>query len=274
MTSFFKKLNTIAERVYSDFILPSRLHEWQLFLQTALDNAYEIHSVASFSTLLAGGRLGRKKYLIIRHDIDTDITTAEKMWEVEKQLQIISSYYFRLSTLDIVLMQKIVKQGGEASYHYEELATFAKQKGITNKQDILCHLDTIRGIFKSNLESLRNQTGIAMHTVASHGDWMNRKLGITNCVILDDKDFRKELGIELETYDPGFMNFVTSRHADAPFPTFWKPENPVNALERQEQVIYVLVHPRQWRANIRVNAIDNLLRVWEGIVFFFKTRKN
>ncbi|NOT86432.1 MAG: hypothetical protein HOP02_16990 [Methylococcaceae bacterium] len=266
------KLKVLAYRIYSDFIRPSRLNEWHLFLQTVLDNGYEIHSVASFWDVLNSNQLSeKKKYFILRHDIDTDTSTARKMWEIEKQLQVTSSHYFRLSTIDISLMQEIDNYGGEASYHFEELATYAKTIGITDKEEVLGHLDIIRAMFKKNLEALREQTGIPMRTVASHGDWMNRQLGVTNCVILDDKNFRKELRLELEVYDPEFMNAVTSRHADAPYPVFWNPNNPLNAIQNQEKVIYLLVHPRQWRANILVNLIDNLYRVWEGVIFFFKT---
>lgn len=191
-------IKQIANRIYTDFFLPDRLPEWEYFLCKAIENDYFICSIEEFQKKIRTNSVDKSKnYLIIRHDIDTDLSTAKKIWALEKKLKLFTSYYFRLSTINTPLMKDINDCGGEASYHFEELATYAKHKGFTNKKEALAHLDTIRGIFKKNLESLRMQTGAPMHIVASHGDWMNRKLGVTNCVILDDKVFRKDLGIEL-----------------------------------------------------------------------------
>lgn len=250
--------------------MPNRLDEWQLILKSALNKGYTIHSVKTFSKI---EKQDNKKYLIIRHDIDTDTSTARKLWELEKKLKITNtSYYFRRSTIDINLMKAIEESGGEASYHYEELATFAKRAGLASKIEVLKRLNSIQNEFKENISHLRQQSSLEMSTVASHGDWMNRKLDITNSVILEDRSFRKDVGVEIEAYDQDFMKFITSRHADAVYPKFWSPENPMNAIERGEHVIYILIHPRQWRSNIIVNMIDNLGRIFESINFYIKSR--
>ena len=69
------------------------------------------------------------KLLILRHDIDTDIETTRAMWRVERELGIKTSYFFRLSTVDLPLMREIEACGGSVGYHFEELATAAKPKG-------------------------------------------------------------------------------------------------------------------------------------------------
>lgn len=193
------------------------------------------------------------------------------MWEIEKAIGMQTSYYFRLSTFDIPMMQEIESEGGEASYHYEELATYAKRNGLGNRETVLSALDIIREAFVQNLIRLRKQSGIPMRIVASHGDWINRRLGLPNWVILKDPVFRQEVKVELEVYDREFMRFVTSRYSDAPYPTFWRPGDPLNSILAGEKVVYILVHPRHWQRNVPVNLMDDIGRLWEGIAFSFKS---
>jgi len=58
---------------------------------------------------------------------------------------------------------------------------------------------------------------------------------------------------------------VDSRHADVRYPGMWSPCDPREAFESGAGVIYVLVHPRQWRANRWANVVDNVGRLAEGI---------
>mgnify|MGYP006145381963 CR=1 FL=1 len=67
--------------------------------------------------------------LVHRHDIDTDLPTARRMFALEQKHGVRASYYFRLSTLDFGLMRDIERYGSEASYHYEEIATYANAVG-------------------------------------------------------------------------------------------------------------------------------------------------
>src|SRR6266700_6209585 len=79
--STFSRANRIwrkaCYRLYSDLLMPNRLDLFDRLLQTAIDCGYETHSILSFWQLLeAGRRLSGKKYLILRHDVDTDAATA------------------------------------------------------------------------------------------------------------------------------------------------------------------------------------------------------
>ena len=111
-------------RFYSDFLMPSRLHEYALLIEKSIDSGYEVHSVESFWDEIKKNFAKTQKYLILRHDIDTDIKTANAIFNIEKSLGVKGSYYFRLNTLDIELMQRINEYGSEASYHYELLHLF------------------------------------------------------------------------------------------------------------------------------------------------------
>src|SRR5215475_11771773 len=256
-------------RIYADFFMPSRLETYREFLCNAIYRGYEICSIDFlWQKIKSNGEIeSQKKYLVLRHDVDTDTATAKVMWHLEKSLNVKSSYYFRLSTVDIDLMQKIALAGGEASYHFEEIATLATKKRLKRREDILPYMPYIRSMFKDNLNLLRKKSNLPMKIVASHGDFVNRKLGMPNWEILQDNSFRHEVNIELEVYDHAFSQYITSRHSDTSFPHFWQPGNPLQAVQTGMHIIYVLVHPRSWRANPRENFRDDIKRAWEGFCY-------
>ncbi|TBL70839.1 hypothetical protein [Paenibacillus thalictri] len=259
-------LASIRNRIYSDFFLPSRLNEYREMLLTAQNRGYEMHSIRSFWRLIqAGGVRPEQKYFINRHDIDTDLSVTRCMWEIEQELGVPASYYFRLSTLDFELMKEIEAGGSEASYHYEEIASDAKLRGYKSKEAVNVHMGRIQRLFADNLIHLRRSTGLPMEIVASHGDFVNRILGLSNHALLQNKALRESLGIELEVYDDSFMKYVTSRHSDMIYPKFYKPTSPFDAIQGGQHVIYFLSHPRHWRANPKENLLDDINRVWEGV---------
>lgn len=189
------------------------------------------------------------------------------MFKIEKELGVKTSYYFRISTIDIRFMQEINEYGSEASYHFEELATYAKLHRIKDAKNIYKNLGEIQGIFEHNIIWLREKSGLKLNIVASHGDFVNRYLKIPNHVILDDLEFRNKIGIELEVYDDKMMKYVVSRHSDTNYPAFWKPDSPFNSIKRNDQIIYILTHPRHWKSNFIVNLKDDVKRFFEGIKY-------
>jgi hypothetical protein len=261
-----KVLIDARNRVYSDFFQRSRLDAYERLLETALRVEYQVVSVGGLWRRRQAGVLGAtERYLVLRHDIDTDSATARIMWTIDHRLGVETSYFFRLSTLDRELMTDIANGGSEASYHYEELASVAKRRRPRSRSDALRLLPEAKELFAANLARLRAMTGLPMTVVASHGDFVNRRLGLPNWMLLDDGELRRELAIELEAYDEAYLAHLTTRHADGPYPRHWYPLDPLTAIEAREPVISVLVHPRHWRVNRLVNARDNAQRVVEGL---------
>ena len=260
----------IFDRMYGDFLMPSRLPAYRATLESTLRAGYQIVSVGRFWRLLRDGDVDpTQRYLILRHDIDTDPRTGAAMWAIDQALGVQSSYFFRLSTLDIDLMRAIDRGGGEASYHYEELATLAKRQQTRQREDALRSIPAAQAEFRRNLERLRARSGLPMTVVASHGDFANRALRLPNWAILMDIQFRLEVGVELEAYDDAFMQRVSSRHSDAEYPRRWNPDDPTAAISRGSPAVYVLVHPRHWNVNLVANARDDVMRVQEGLRYRF-----
>jgi hypothetical protein len=255
-------------RIYADFIMPSRLPAYGQLLESALRADYAVASIDEFWKLIVDGAVEpARRYLVLRHDIDTDAATARRMWQIEQSIGIRGSYFFRLSTVDLTLVSAINAGGAHASYHYEELATLAKLRRARSREDAMRLVPEAQDLFRANLEWLRATTGLPIHIVASHGDFMNRRLGVPNLVILDDRQYRRAIGIELETYDDEFMRFISSRHSDTLHPVYWIPSSPLDAIQQGEPVIYLLVHTRHWRVNRAANALDDVRRLGESLLY-------
>ena len=194
--SFFHKL---YDRVYSDYFSNERFEEYDFILSRFCNTGYQLLSVIGYYDAIQSNKL-TNKVLILRHDIDSDVQRAIRFVEIEQKYNVVGSYYFRLSTLDFSLMQKIETYGGEASYHYEEIASFAKCYHVYSQHKIIDNLDNIRNNFIENYNYIKQSTGLPMRSVASHGDFVNRKLGLRNTMIMSD-DVRRSCGIDVEAYD-------------------------------------------------------------------------
>lgn len=255
-------------RLEGDFFMRSRLRAYEQLLEGALRAGYRVSSVGGlWQQIGVDGLASSERILVLRHDIDTDPRTAAVMWKIDRGLGVESSYFFRLSTIAPRLMADIAASGSEASYHYEEFSMVAKRRHLRRPADALAHLPEARALFAENLARLRVVTGLPMRVVASHGDFVNRRLGIPNWVVLADSDLRRRLDIELETYDEAFQCHLSSRHTDAPPPRRWEPTDPMAAIRAGQPIVSILVHPRHWRVDWIVNVRDDVRRVVEGVRF-------
>ena len=262
------RIEVVRNRLYADFLMPSRLSRYRDALRRWQDRGYAIESVEGFWQTVKGGPLEpSSRHLVLRHDVDTDPRTARSMWAIDEAVGVHASYYFRLSTVDVGLMRAIAAAGSEASYHYEELATIAKRHRLRRRADAVARIGEAQDLFRSNLERLRARTGLPMRAVASHGDFANRALGVPNWVILGDPAFRESVGVELEAYDDDFARHLTSRFSDTGYPRYWVHGDPSTAVDRDDPVVYVLVHPRHWYARRLVNLRDDAGRIAESVAW-------
>lgn len=261
------KIKTITNRIYADYLMRTRFHEYENILQKSLEEGY-IHLTfyEYFQKLETNTLSPNKKYFVHRHDIDTDVSTAKKFFSIEKKYNIKASYYFRLSTLDFELMKAINAYGSEASYHFEEIAQYCKDHHIKTREKALENLPAIMKKFEENFTYIENALGAKLKTVCSHGDFVNRKLKIVNNVITDNIELREKLGIECEAYDKNIMQSFDVYISDSPYPVFYTPCNIFDCLGKQN-TIYMLSHPRQWQTNVWVNTFDNCKRLYEGLVW-------
>lgn len=258
----------VWRRIYADFLMPSRLDEYTRLLESVQSSGYRVLGIEAFWRLTRSpAGLSDGRYFVLRHDVDTDPSTAAAMWRIEQRLAITSSYFFRRSTADVDRMREIAAGGGEVGYHYEELSTIAKQRRLRSREAVLGELAAARDLFRANLAALRDASGLPLRVAASHGDFLNRHFDVPNSIILDDREYRSQVGIDLEAYDEELISSLPVRSTDAAPPMPWRYADPVAAVGRVEPVVYVLVHPRHWRVARVVNARDDLQRLVEGLTF-------
>ena len=255
---------TLTDRIYGDYFMRSRLAEYESIIKMSLEHGYKHVTLVEFVNLCKENKIGGRKYFIHRHDIDSDIETARAFFQIEQKYNINSSFYFRLRTLDYGLMSDIHNSGSEASYHFEEIATFCKKNHIKKRELATESLFRIRSEFKEQFLQIENKLGFKLKTVAAHGDFANRKLKMYNQEILECSALRSELGIEAEAYDEVVMSNIDIYVSDKPPPMYYFPKN-VKCYIGSKNIICMLSHPKQWVVNWKDNTVDNIIRVYESL---------
>jgi hypothetical protein len=259
-------MKTLLNRIYSDYLMPSRLREYETVLAEAAKAGYQQLSVREFfrNAQQTNGNTG--KVLVHRHDIDSDLRTARKMFALELKHGVRASYYFRLSTLDFGFMRDIEAAGSEAAYHYEEVAWFAKRHHIRSAELVRQHFPEIRELFFQNFMRINEGMGLAMSTVASHGDFANRRLKVINHELLRDEALRRRCGIECESYDNELLRHFDLYISDRPYPVYYHPLSPLAALGRHERISF-LTHPVQWETNWLESTRCNVVRLADEVAW-------
>ena len=246
----------MKNRIYNDYLMKDRINEYEELLRKYLENGYIFLTISESINKLEDN----KKYIFIRHDIDSDIKIARKMFEIEKKLNIKTTYYFRLTTFSKKLVEDIVSYGSEVGYHYEEIATYCKKNKVFDKKIILKNIENIKKDFINNINRLQKEYEIKFTSIASHGDFINRKINLTNDRVYDVK-LKKELKL-IEAYDiESMLDFRTS---DCMPPKFFK-ENPYLPIDENKHKVLLLIHTRYWgRAPLERFKLD-LMRIIDNI---------
>lgn len=230
---------------YQNFLMPDRLSAYRQLLRNILDRGYRFLTIESFASEVRSNAISPGPRCVLRIDIDSDPEGASRMFHAASAEGVQATYYFRLATLHPPLAQRIVAHGSEVGYHFEELATYAKRHGLRTAAEVNRHLPEIREEFRRNAALFRDTMGVMPHTIAAHGDFLNRRLGIKNSHVVD-LALMEEYGIVAETHEPWLMRAVDARVSDRPAPRWWHPRSPDESLAASPDVLYILVHPRQW----------------------------
>ena len=148
-------------------------------------------------------------------------------------------------------------------YHYEEIATYCKKNRNISVNFVNERLDDIKKNFIENVNFFEEENNIKIFSVASHGDFVNRKLGLTNCILMDN-DIRKKTGINIEAYDEKIEGKIDFRSCDKMYPYFWI-KDPKEAIEKQCQKVLLLIHTRWWGRAPLSRLKEDFFRIIESI---------
>lgn len=265
------KLGTVGHRVYQDLLIRSRLGDYRALIESLQARGFRFVTMLEFANIVRDSNATTESLCVIRNDVDSGLRTARAMFEIDRSLGVHTTFYFRLSTWDAPLMRDIAVAGNEAGYHYEEVATFAKRHRIHDRAELERRLPEIRDEFAENLERYKALIGDYPKTLASHGDFVNRRVGLTNACLVNS-EVRARFGVVAEGYDDWLVEPLDKRISDASAPQWWLPESPQTALKSNPSSIYILVHPRQWRADRRDNVTLTVQRIVQGARYGLGTR--
>lgn len=230
----------MINRIYNDYFMKSRMFEYEELLSCFIKNDYIFLKIKDVDKKLDKN----KKYIFIRHDIDSDIKVARKMFEIEKKLNVRSTYYFRLSTFDKKLVQDILEYGSEVGYHYEEIATYCKKNKIFDINNVKKEIKNIQFDFINNINYIESEYNFKLFSIASHGDFINRKINMSNEELFDD-ELKKNLNL-IEAYSIEHM--LDFRTSDCMPPKFFKLD-PTMAIKQKKKRVLLLIHTRYWENN-------------------------
>lgn len=238
-------LKKVIGNIITKLFQTSRLAEYSSLLDFAISNGYLLTSLADwYENQFYPGR----KVIVLRHDVDYNPKGAYKMFLIEKERNIKSTYYFRWSTAREKIIKAISSAGFEVSLHYETLATYCRKYKIDNAGQVTEEvIKDCRSILLKEVKDFEYRFG-KIKTLCSHGEIWNMKVGIPNHVLIDTR-FYKELGIYFETYDQNVLSKFDKYISDSSIKTNheWKYGlTPTEAINKQIKSICLLTHPNHW----------------------------
>ncbi len=155
--------------------------KYEALLRAAQAAGYQFLTFAQFAEQ---GFPENSKCIILRHDVDRLPGRSERFAEVERELGIPATYFFRIKRESFrpEIIRKIASGGHEIGFHYEDLCDAKGDHELAWE------------LFCANLKRLRQLTSIT--SIAMHGrpfcPWDNRDLW-------NSYDYRSE-GITIEAY--------------------------------------------------------------------------
>lgn len=217
-------------------------------------------------------------FCLVRHDVDRKPKNALNMAQLEYDLGVVSTYYFRTksNTLKKKIIQKIEALGHEVGYHYENLSDTDGDMQMALKD------------FKTNLSKLREMATI--QTCAMHGRplksydnrdlWKNQQ---NHDLLLQEFKILGEVYLDIDYSDIAYINDTgrnwTSGKSNLRdkvisniFADFNSGEELLSYLqENPHPKIVFQIHPERWSNNpldwtlqygmdLGVNWIKSILR--------------
>lgn len=187
-----KSITSVAQTI----LFNSRINDYQKILTLGIDRGYKFGGVYEFLNYQ-----GSSPYIILRHDVDLPKVGVTEILNIERQLGITSSWYFRWSTAQKQLIYEILASGSEVGLHYETLANICLENDIKTKDQVTADiLLKARNRLKEEIREFRQKFSVDCLTIAAHGHPLNSKLKISNNKIVDFQ-LAQEMSIACESYD-------------------------------------------------------------------------
>jgi len=250
------------------FIRPAKYDEYKSNLEYALINGYRVISLEEwFST----DKDNKTKTLILRHDVDHDPSSALKISEIEYILGVSATHYFRWSTLNKDIVQKVIYSGGKVGLHYETISRYAIANNLLSNDQITEKvLSTCLSELKEEISIFKRITGQEELSICAHGNYRNVMIKTVNNHFFKqgiNEKLYKELGVIFDTSDRSIMDPIDIWISDrSGFYESWKGGKSLKeAVDEGNRVILFNCHPQHWTDQKK----SMILRGLSQVAFFF-----
>jgi hypothetical protein len=232
----------------------SRWSEYRRFLDSAREHGYRLvpleEWVRDSSEAVDGERV-----MIMRHDVDQHPRSALTMAEIESDLGIRSSWYFRWRTAHPDVVAALREQGFEVGLHYETLTRRALEKGGEPASEEA--IAESRAQLREEIAAFERIFG-PIRSVVPHGD--SRIPAVHNAELLRGEDC-SAYGIEFDGNEAmrgrGIAYWLTDRTTAE---GGWKDgTDPEELLAGAASPILCLTHPNNWTSGPAL-WLDRIMR--------------
>jgi len=254
------------------------LEKYKLLCLKIIGSGYQTSTIVNY--LKNHQRL--KDVVVLRHDVDRNISNALKMAKLEHSLGVYSTFYFRHTPLvfNQPVIEQIAEMGHEIGFHYE---TLSKAHGDMEKA---------LKLFGNEISEFRAITSI--ETISMHGSPMspfdNRDLWIKNDIKKFDLLGEAYLSIDYQnllyftdtgrSWQRNYSN-LRDHHPEMKTNETVRTTNELIAFinEKSYPRICISAHPERWASNFPRWAysagFDSLTNVIKsGLHFFADKTKN
>ncbi len=241
--------------------------EWDKFCQDLRTS--KIKSITASTALK---NKSDEQFLILKHDVETNLKKALKLAQIESKYSHKGSYYVQAYLLNnkknINILKKIQELGHEVSYHHDVMDS--------NNGD----LKRAKEEFERNVK-LFNKYGFNVETVCQHGNPVIERKGFSS-----NRDFFRDTSIAESFNDISdiMVNFKSTLNKDYKYISDagygWKiifdPENndlldssekdisldnldKVLKIIKDKSTVIVSTHPHRWNSNIVKAKVKNII---------------
>jgi hypothetical protein len=182
--------------------------------------------------------------LLLRHDVDQDPRAAIPIADIERDLGLISTWYFRWRTASGTLIAELRRRGASVGLHYETLTRQALLREQVPERELPRLVGAARHVLRGEIAAFASRYG-PVRSVCPHGD--SRIPEIRNADLLLGEDW-SSYGVELDAH------LAMRRHALGAWLTDrsaaeggWREGiEPAQLLADEVTPILCLVHPNNW----------------------------
>jgi hypothetical protein len=218
------------------------MREYRTFLRTALSEGYTVVPLGRF---LDDPELRRQpSVMVLRHDVDQSPTSVLDIAEVERDLGISSTWYFRWRTADPVVVNATRALRGEIGLHYETLSRRVVDEGLAPNSDLSALLGPCRESLREEVATFQELFGES-DSIAAHGD--TRVGWVSNLDLVDGPGpssfgVRHDANLSLRAHRLGA--WLTDRSAAEG--SWANRQEPAALFAERVSPILCLVHPNNW----------------------------